>query len=120
NKTSSAVQLRHIPTGTIVKSQATRSRSQNRKIARQILAEKLEVAEKGEKSRVAIKTELKRKKKASGAKKRRRKYKLLEDEKTKGQEASEHEGDEDEDEDEIEEDLDDREHEGKEENIGKK
>lgn len=75
NKTSSAVQLKHLPTGVVVKSQATRSRSQNRKIARRILAEKLEDAEKGSQSRNALKGEIKKKKKASKMKKARRKYK---------------------------------------------
>ena len=73
------MQLHHNPTGIVVKSQATRSRSQNRKIARQLLAEKLEVLEKGDESRVVVKTKIKSKKKASGAKKRRRKYRLLEE-----------------------------------------
>ncbi|KAL8678189.1 MAG: hypothetical protein Q9186_005443 [Xanthomendoza sp. 1 TL-2023] len=79
NKTSSAVQLKHIPTGMVVKSQATRSRSQNRSIARRLLADKLEDAEKGSASRTALKSEAKRKKKASKAKKARRKYRALED-----------------------------------------
>ena len=79
NKTSSAVQLKHLPTGLVVKSQATRSRSQNRKIARRILAEKLEEAEKGPESRGAIKKEIKRKKKASKTKKARRKYRDADD-----------------------------------------
>lgn len=61
----------------VVKSQATRSRSQNRKIARKLLAEKLEVVEKGAESRVEVKREVSRRKKASGAKKRRRKYRAL-------------------------------------------
>ncbi len=77
NKTSSAVQLKHLPSGMVVKSQATRSRSQNRKIARRMLAEKLEVVEKGPKSRVALKGEVKRKKKASKSKKTKRKYREL-------------------------------------------
>ncbi|ROT39179.1 hypothetical protein SODALDRAFT_153780 [Sodiomyces alkalinus F11] len=78
NKTSSAVQLKHIPTGIVVKSQATRSRSQNRKIARQVLADKLDVMFSGEQSRSAIVGEVKRKKAASAAKKSRRKYRKLE------------------------------------------
>ncbi|KAL9075133.1 MAG: hypothetical protein Q9161_001819 [Pseudevernia consocians] len=78
-KTSSAVQLKHVPTGTTIKSQATRSRSQNRKIARRLLAEKIEAAEKGPESRAALKAEIKRKKKASKSKKARRKYKTLQD-----------------------------------------
>jgi hypothetical protein len=56
NKTNSACQLTHIPTGIVVKSQATRSRSQNHNIARRILAEKIELLEKGDQSRAAIKT----------------------------------------------------------------
>jgi len=81
NKTNSAVQLTHIPTGIVVKSQATRSRSQNHNIARRILAEKIELLEKGEDSRAAKKIERARKKKASSMKKSRRKYKKLEEEK---------------------------------------
>ncbi|KAL9098886.1 MAG: hypothetical protein Q9187_009581, partial [Circinaria calcarea] len=74
NKTSSAVQLKHLPSGIVIKSQATRSRTQNRKIARRLLAEKLEVLEKGPESRVAVKGEIRRKKKASKSKKAKRKY----------------------------------------------
>ena len=79
NKTSSAVQLKHVPTGMTIKSQATRSRSQNRKIARQLLADKIEAAEKGPESRTALKADIKRKRKASKAKKARRKYKTSKD-----------------------------------------
>ena len=71
--------MKHVPTGTTIKSQATRSRSQNRKIARRLLAEKIEAAEKGPESRAALKAEIKRKKKASKSKKARRKYKTLQD-----------------------------------------
>lgn len=81
NKTSSAVQLKHLPTGLVVKSQGTRSREQNRKTARRLLAEKLEDLEKGDQSRTAIKAERVRTKKASAEKKSRRKYRKLEDEK---------------------------------------
>lgn len=75
----------------MVKSQATRSRSQNQKIARQILAEKVEQLEKGEQSRAAIKAERERKKKASKMKKSRRKYRSLEEEK-KREDSEEGEG----------------------------
>ena len=78
NKTSSAVQLKHIPTGLVLKVQATRSRTQNRKIARRMLAEKVEELEKGKESRVAVVGETKRKKKSSAVKKSKRKYRLLE------------------------------------------
>jgi protein subunit release factor B len=81
NKTSSAVQLKHGPTGIVVKCQETRSREQNRKLARQILGERLDELEKGDESRTAIKTKRAQTKKASAAKKSRRKYKKLEDEK---------------------------------------
>ncbi|KAL8710516.1 MAG: hypothetical protein Q9220_004949 [cf. Caloplaca sp. 1 TL-2023] len=77
NKTSSAVQLKHIPTGMVVKSQATRSRSQNRSIARRLLSDKLEGIQKGPESRTAIKAEVKRRKKASKAKKARRKHRAI-------------------------------------------
>ncbi|KAM5499954.1 hypothetical protein McaMca56_002757 [Microsporum canis] len=85
NKTNSAVQLIHIPTNTVVKCQATRSQSQNRKIAKQILAEKVELLEKGDQSRAAIVTNVKKKRKASKMKKSRRKYRALEEEKRKKQ-----------------------------------
>lgn len=78
NKTSSAVQLTHLPTGIVVKSQRTRSRTQNEKIARRILAEKVEVLEKGAEARVVRKRELVSRRKRSGEKKRRRKYRDLE------------------------------------------
>ncbi|KAL3270118.1 hypothetical protein HHI36_009177 [Cryptolaemus montrouzieri] len=42
NKTSSAVFLKHIPTGITVKCQQSRSRDQNRKTARSILINKLD------------------------------------------------------------------------------
>ncbi|OHE91078.1 RF-1 domain-containing protein [Colletotrichum orchidophilum] len=88
NKTSSAVQLKHIPTGIVVKSQATRSRSQNRKIAREILAQKIDDLQNGDQSRSAIVGDVKRKKAASASKKSKRKYRLLEEEKANS-EASE-------------------------------
>lgn len=45
NKTSSCVFLKHLPSGTIVKCQAERSREQNRYLARVELCNKLEAAE---------------------------------------------------------------------------
>ena len=92
NKTYCAVQLKHLPSGTVVKSQATRSRDQNRKIARRLLAEKIEAAEKGPESRTALKAEIKKKKKASKNKKARRKYRALQDGAQDG--AEDEEGDE--------------------------
>jgi protein subunit release factor B len=83
NKTASAVQLKHIPTGIVVKSQATRSREQNRKIARELLAERLDVLNNSEKSRKNIVETFKKKRADSSAKKSRRKYRMLEEEKAK-------------------------------------
>jgi peptide chain release factor len=79
NKTNSAVQITHLPTGIVVKSQATRSRSQNHNIAKQILAEKIELLQKGDESRAAKKIEVKSKRKASATKKSKRKYRALEE-----------------------------------------
>jgi hypothetical protein len=64
-----------------VKSQATRSRSQNRTIARQLLADKLDDMARGNESRSSIVGEVKRKKRASSTKKSRRKYRKLDGEK---------------------------------------
>lgn len=62
-----------------MKSQATRSRLQNYKIARQILAEKIEHLEKGDESRLAKKVERIGTKKRSKEKKARRKYRALDE-----------------------------------------
>jgi peptide chain release factor len=83
NKTSSAAQLTHLPTGIVVKSQATRSRSQNYKIARRLLADKVDEHLNGDQSRVKIKQEKKSTKKRSAEKKSRRKYRALEEKKEK-------------------------------------
>jgi len=90
NKTSSAVQLKHLPTGIVLKVQATRSRSQNRKIARQMLADRIEQIEKGPESRAAVVGETKKKRKSSAVKKSKRKYKLLEAAKDEKASESEH------------------------------
>lgn len=81
NKTSSAVQLLHKPTGLVVKCQATRSRIQNRKTARLLLGERIEEMTLGEGARTAVKAKEAARKKASKAKKARRKYRLLDEEK---------------------------------------
>lgn len=78
NKTSSAVQLKHIPTGIVVKYQDTRSRELNRKTARRLLQDRLEELELGENARTRVKAREKSKKKASSDKKKRRKYRALE------------------------------------------
>lgn len=78
NKTNSAVQISHGPSGIVVKCQATRSRSQNEKIARSLLADRIEHQDKGgEESRISLKAEAARKKKASKLKKTKRKYRSL-------------------------------------------
>jgi len=48
-----------------------------------MLAERVELLEKGKESRVAVVGETKRKRKSSAVKKSKRKYKLLEEEKAK-------------------------------------
>ncbi|KAK4935685.1 hypothetical protein LTR10_023306 [Elasticomyces elasticus] len=77
NKTNSAAQVTHLATGIVVKSQRTRSKSENFKIAKRILAEKVELLEKGGESRAAKVHDRARKKKLSAEKKRRRKYRAL-------------------------------------------
>ncbi|XP_028851451.1 mitochondrial translation release factor in rescue [Denticeps clupeoides] len=52
NKTSNCVVLKHLPTGVVVKCHQTRSVEQNRKLAREILRERLDVAYRGEESEV--------------------------------------------------------------------
>ncbi|KAM7416699.1 hypothetical protein PAMA_018657 [Pampus argenteus] len=54
NKTSNCVVLKHIPTGTVVKCHQTRSVDINRKRAREIMTEKLDVVYKGEHSEVVV------------------------------------------------------------------
>ncbi|KAK7933069.1 hypothetical protein WMY93_003965 [Mugilogobius chulae] len=55
NKTSNCVVLKHVPTGIVVKCHQTRSVDLNRKRAREILREKLDVALKGELSEISVK-----------------------------------------------------------------
>ncbi|XP_078082228.1 mitochondrial translation release factor in rescue [Mustelus asterias] len=52
NKTSNCVVLKHVPSGIVVKCHQTRSVEQNRKIARTILQEKLDVHYKGVNSEI--------------------------------------------------------------------
>ncbi|KAL6708371.1 hypothetical protein ACN47E_003295 [Coniothyrium glycines] len=89
NKTSSAVQLKHIPTGIVVKYQDTRSREVNRKMARRILQDKIEELELGEGARTKVKGREISKKKASSDKKKRRKYRALAEGKSEGSEETE-------------------------------
>lgn len=55
NKTSNCVVLKHVPTGIVVKCHQTRSVDTNRKRAREILRERLDVHLKGELSEVCVK-----------------------------------------------------------------
>ncbi|KAI4868283.1 RF-1 domain-containing protein [Hypoxylon rubiginosum] len=103
NKTNSAVQLKHLPTGIVIKSQATRSRSQNRLVARQLLADKLDRINRGDESRAAVVGEVRRKRKASSAKKSRRKYRKLDGDKENPGEQEILEEDDDNEADELEE-----------------
>ncbi|TKA78991.1 hypothetical protein B0A49_01542 [Cryomyces minteri] len=107
NKTSCAVQLKHLPTGMVVKSQETRSRTQNRKIARRILAEKIELMEKGPESRTMLKAAVRVRKKASKSKKAKRKYRALEEAKAGGVVVGNGEDEEDDDDGEDDDDVDD-------------
>ncbi|XP_057214035.1 mitochondrial translation release factor in rescue [Triplophysa rosa] len=72
NKTSNCVVLKHIPTGIVVKCHQTRSVTHNRKLARDILREKLEVEYKGEES------ELLRRQRESIQKKQKKRRKVNE------------------------------------------
>jgi protein subunit release factor B len=89
NKTASAVQLKHIPTGIVVKYQDTRSREQNRKIARQLLAQRVDEHLNGDEARSMVVQREVARKKASSGKKSRRKYRLLEEEKAATKAATE-------------------------------
>lgn len=91
NKTNSAVQLKHIPTGIVVKCQDTRSREQNRKLAREHLAEKIDDLLNGDQSRSAVVARLKAKKKSSAAKKSRRKHREAAEGREQGEEGEDQE-----------------------------
>lgn len=79
NKTNSKVQLKHIPTGIVVTCQLTRSRDQNRKLAREILAAKLDEMEKGKRSRKQLLIARKQLVKKRAKRKSKAKYKKLEE-----------------------------------------
>ncbi|XP_061866095.1 mitochondrial translation release factor in rescue isoform X2 [Colius striatus] len=72
NKTNNCVVLKHIPSGIVVKCHQTRSVEKNRKIARQILQEKVDLLYKGEDSDVF------KEKKASEKKKQEKKRRAKE------------------------------------------
>ncbi|GMH80949.1 hypothetical protein TL16_g08763 [Triparma laevis f. inornata] len=72
NKTASKVVLIHRPTKITVATQKTRSLQQNRKIARKMLAEQVDVHLNGEKSKLAMKGSAKSNKKSKAKAKARR------------------------------------------------
>jgi peptide chain release factor len=73
NKTSSCVQLKHVPTGIEVKCQETRSREANRFFARRLLSDKVEESMLGPDSALARKAQKIKKQKAKRAKRARAK-----------------------------------------------
>ncbi|KEP55575.1 RF-1 domain protein [Rhizoctonia solani 123E] len=76
NKTSSSVSLIHRPTGIRVQCQATRSREQNRKIARKIMLEKLDQLANPGLSKLEVQQEKIRAQKRQRAKKAKKRAKL--------------------------------------------
>lgn len=81
NKCNSKVQLKHIPTGIVVTCQATRSREQNRKKAREILAMKVQHLLDPQNSRQTKLEERKIQSAQNKKKKSKKKYSVLNQEK---------------------------------------
>jgi protein subunit release factor B len=79
NKTASCVQLRHLPSGTEVRCQKSRSQASNRYFARRDLCDKIEEAILGEKSKKQQEIEKIRRQKRRRS--RRAKQKMLDDKK---------------------------------------
>ncbi len=86
NKTSSGVYLKHLPTGTEVKCSSSRSRPVNRFLARRRLADKIENAVEGRKSRLQKKIEKIRRQKRKRSK--RAKEKILREKKINAEKKS--------------------------------
>lgn len=82
NKTSSCVYLKHLPTGIEVKCQRTRSREQNRRLARQELCNRLEEQILGRES--ARKKEQAKIRKQKQRRSRRVQVKILESKRSRG------------------------------------
>jgi hypothetical protein len=76
NKTSNCVQLRHVPSGIVVKCHATRSLQQNRKIARKRLQEQLEYILMHPRSRILKKIGKKRRQKSRKRRRQSGKYNI--------------------------------------------
>jgi protein subunit release factor B len=83
NKSSSQVQLRHIPTGILIKCSQSRSQGENRLIARRMLVEKIEEIEQGKKSRAAREVDRIRKQKKRRS--RKTQAKLIEDKRARSE-----------------------------------
>ncbi|AKJ65411.1 peptide chain release factor family protein [Kiritimatiella glycovorans] len=79
NKTSSCVQLRHIPSGIEVRCQRSRSRADNRYFARRELCRKIEEQRKGEKSEK--RREIEKIRRAKRRRSRRAKERMLQNKK---------------------------------------
>jgi protein subunit release factor B len=74
NKTSSKVQLHHVPSGLKIACQEQRDLTSNRRIARKILCDKLDVIANGENSKLCIKHEKIRKRKSKAKYRATKKY----------------------------------------------
>ncbi|CAN6673766.1 hypothetical protein TRVA0_049S00628 [Trichomonascus vanleenenianus] len=83
NKTNSKVQLKHIPTGIVISSQHSRSREDNRRKARELLALKIEELENPGESRTAIIANYKQTRERKKKSRSKKKYKELEEKKLK-------------------------------------
>ncbi|XP_068747458.1 mitochondrial translation release factor in rescue-like [Montipora capricornis] len=77
NKTNNCVQLKHKPSGIIVKCHESRSLARNRTLAREILKQKLDFLINGKESELAQATSKKKKRKADYARKRLRREQAL-------------------------------------------
>ena len=82
NKVATCVVLRHRPTGLMVKCQRERSQAQNRLIARDMLADKIEAAVRGRAS--AQRQEIERVRRQKRRRSRRAKQKMLADKRAQG------------------------------------
>ena len=74
NKTSSCVQLKHIPTGIMIETQRFRSLADNRREARKLLAQKLDTLVNGDQSKMARKIAKLQKQKQKQKQRAKKKY----------------------------------------------
>jgi protein subunit release factor B len=74
NKTSSCVQLKHLPTGILIETQRFREREKNRKEARKLLILKLDLMINGPESKISKKVEKLKKKKKRAQSRAQAKY----------------------------------------------